>query len=127
MIFNILFMITTIFLQAGIYYWFLNVTYKNGFIYAFVANLVSYIGTLLLSPLTILVLFPIIEPLGFIGNIIYIFIMYCITILLQLLAIHTISGVSIKKLLPPILIGNLITYTTSAMLAFHREITTFIS
>lgn len=127
MIFNILFMIAAIFVQAGIYYWLLNVAYKNGFIYAFVANVVSYVGILLLSPLTILVLFPITQPLGFIGNIIYIFIIYCITVLLQLVTVHATSKFPIKKLLPPILMGNLITYTTSAVLAFHREITTFIS
>ena len=107
-----------IIIQAGIYYWFLNVTYKKSLIYAMVGKFVSSVGNLILIPLNILVLFPLIKPLGLIGNSIYILISYCITVLLQLIVVHAASELPIKKLLRPILISNFIIFTMSALLAF---------
>lgn len=118
MTFNILFMIASIFIQSAIYYWFLNVSYKNSLVYAFVANLVSYIGIILLSPLTVFVLFPVTQSIGIIGNIIYVTIIYCITVLLQLVAVRAASERPIKKLLLPIVIGNLVAYAAATVFAY---------
>ncbi len=113
-------MVASIIIEALVYYWFLAINYQKAFIYSIVGNIAS---TIVGTHITVPGMFGwhfftslFVEPSHLFNVISTWILMFLCSALIELLVVKLISGYSAKKLLAPILIGNLATYILAFVL-----------
>lgn len=100
-----------------------NISYKKALYISFIGNIFSTLTGIIAAPLALLMWHALFDSLlggtfNIINKIVTVFFMYLASCLIELYAIRGIFGYTIRQLLVPIAIGNLVTYIFAIVYMF---------